>query len=114
LRKVAVATLVLGASVTGLSSAAEAACRPVFSHTTCSGFGPWQKCQNHNKTVCDAPAARIAPSAGAAVAQQQPKFAVQPGGAGRLIGQDGGSLINRQNTSSSLIGQAGGNLGPRR
>jgi hypothetical protein len=114
LRKVAVATLVLGASVVGLSSAAEAACRQVFSHTTCSGFGPWQKCQNHNKTVCDAPAARIAPSAGAAVAQQQPKFAVQPGGAGRLIGQDGGSLINRQNTSSSLIGQAGGNLGPRR
>jgi hypothetical protein len=114
LRKVAVATLVLGASVTGLSSAAEAACRPVFSHTTCSGFGPWQKCQNHNKTVCDAPAARIAPSAGAAVAQQQPKFAVQPGGASRLVGTDAGSLINRQNTSSSIIGSAAGNLGARR
>jgi hypothetical protein len=114
LRKVAVATLVLGASIVGLSSAAEAACRQVFSHTTCSGFGPWQKCQNHNKTVCDAPAARIAPSAGAAVALQQPKFAVQPGGASRLVGQDGGTLINRQNTSSSIIGSAAGNLGARR
>jgi hypothetical protein len=82
------------------ASGANAACRQQFSHTTCSGFGPWQKCVNHNKTVCDAPRieTRVAPQ------PPQNRVAIQPNAGGRLIGNDGSTLA--PNNSNGILSNA--------
>ncbi len=39
---------------------AQAACQQVFVNTTCSGWGPLQKCTNHFRTVCQNAAPPVA------------------------------------------------------
>lgn len=50
--------------VFGTASDAIARCSQQFSHTTCSGFGPWQKCTNIFKTVCSEPVVKHPGNAG--------------------------------------------------
>jgi hypothetical protein len=78
-------------------SSAEAACRQVYGGTSCNWLG--QCWHNPPKTVCDAPPPKIA------APPPQNRVSVQPSlTAGRLIGQDGGTLISPGNkTGSSLI-----------
>jgi hypothetical protein len=87
--------VLLAASAVALFGVTEsnAACRQQFTNTTCSGIWPWQKCTNHFKTVCDAPATirpGAQPQLGNVARPQTPALA-----GGRVIGNDGNSIISR-------------------
>ena len=97
--------------VTGVltSGPASAACRQVFTNTTCTGGGwmqPKQVCTNHFKTVCDearpAIQTRLAPN------HQPPKPVIAPNSGGRLIGNDSAGVISRD--GAGLIGNDGGSF----
>src|SRR5688572_22485357 len=53
--KIALRLVLSTVALIGVVSQADAACRQVFSHTTCTGWGPMQKCVNHFRQQCDAP-----------------------------------------------------------
>ena len=94
-----------GLAVVSLAAAttAEAACRQQFSHTTCLPFWQGGTCTNHFKQVCDAPVAKIA------VPPPQNRVTVQPNvNAGRLIGNDGSTLIS--NNRGGVIARDGAGL----
>jgi hypothetical protein len=84
------------------ATSAEAACRQVFSHTTCTGLFR-NNCTNHFKQQCDAPAARmVAPP-------PQSRLVVQPNvGSNRSISDQGGGLIS--NNRGGILSNANGGL----
>lgn len=97
----ALAALLAGSAVVLLGAAdANAACRQVFTNTTCSGIWPWQKCVNHFKQVCDSPASSSLIKPGARpVLNTNPNLAGRPATANKLITNDGGSLIGHDGGS---------------
>ncbi len=54
LRLMLLCILSMFAVLTLSNAPASAACRQVFTNTTCT-FGPWGKCTNHFQTVCSEP-----------------------------------------------------------
>jgi hypothetical protein len=88
------------------ATSAEAACRQVFSHTTCTGIFR-NNCTNHFKQQCDAPVARIV------APPPQNRVNVQPSLTGsRFISDQGGGLISNNKgglISDNGLGARGGN-----
>ena len=87
------------ASIALFAGSAEAACRQVYGGTSCNRLG--QCWHNPPKTVCDAPAPRLAPVV------QRP-LVVQPGTGGRIITDNGSGLIS--NNQGGILINNGSNL----
>ncbi len=100
-------------------SSAQAACSQQFSHTTCSGWGPMQKCTNHFKTVCTAAPAKpiatiappkmVAPPASALISNTS--GGIVAGNTSRVVGGNGASIVG--NNTSRLIQDGGAYMRPR-
>jgi len=76
-----------------------AACRQVFTNTTCSGVWPFnQRCTNHFKTVCEttpAPASSLIKQNTMPQINNAARPATTSVTGGRLISQDGAGLISQ-------------------
>src|SRR4051812_47180008 len=93
------------------SSDASAACRQVFTNTTCvgGGFGqPKQVCTNHFKQVCD-DAKGVALQKGAApqLAQQPATPQLRSNAGGNTVSQGGGNTVSQG--GGNTVSQGGGN-----
>ena len=88
---------------------AQAACQQVFVNTTCSGWGPLQKCTNHFRTVCQnvAPPVAVLRPGMPAVANNAAAAAASRNGAG-ILGNSSSGLIHQD--GSGLIGHGGSTL----
>ena len=99
-RKLAL-SLLLAASAIGVFGISDsfAACRQVFTNTTCSGIWPWQKCTNHFKTVCDAPSSSLIKPGAKPVISNTARPGVPNVAGGRLIGSDSAGIIGHDGST---------------
>jgi len=98
--KLALALLVSGAGMIFAATGASAACRQVFTNTTCTP-GPFGHCTNHFSTVCDQPAPPL-------VKNTAPPPIVKPSTGSSLINHSGAGLVG--NAGGTLVGQDGAGL----
>jgi hypothetical protein len=98
---------VLTAALTALASPqATAGCHQVFSNTTCSGWGPAQRCTNHFRTVCDAPV--LAPVGPKPIVSNPVSPIVKPNPGAGIISSNSGSIIS--SNSGSIISSNSGSM----